>query len=253
MRLLSFLLIFVCVIAARAESEDHDYEKEFAELNLGKIDDDLISALELEQIADVAPVASYIPDSGVYDNPATDITPTLTLPATPSCTIRGQTIFEIRKMRTDARQIAMAISYEIQTMEKRKAYIEQMTNYLNDRIRELNKVKRDLAAEVKWVQVSNQRIAELAQKEKLIKLQDVMSCIRAEQERLNGEKDSKTFSVNSLAAQAAQLQSSIQGIRGNIQRISATPFPTAAGYPGPAPGAVPAPAGQDMGPPPPPQ
>lgn len=32
--------------------------------------------------------------------------------------------------------------YEIQTMEKRKAYIEQMTQYLNDRIRELNKVKR---------------------------------------------------------------------------------------------------------------
>ena len=56
-------------------------------------------------------------------------------------------------------------------MEKRKAYIEQMTAYLNDRIRELNKVKRDLAAEQKWIAVSNQRIAELAQKAKDNKLQ----------------------------------------------------------------------------------
>ena len=62
-------------------------------------------------MVDVAPIASYIPETGVFDNPATDITPTLTLPSTPQCSIRGQTIFEIRKMRTDARQIAM-VRYE---------------------------------------------------------------------------------------------------------------------------------------------
>ena len=91
--------------------------------------------------------------------------------------------------------------YEIQTMEKRKAYIEQMTTYLNDRIRELNKVKRDLAAEQKWIQVSNQRIAELAQKEKLIKLQDVMACIRTEQDRLLGERGTKNLAIQNMAKQ----------------------------------------------------
>jgi len=91
--------------------------------------------------------------------------------------------------------VPQSIMYEIQTMEKRKAYIEQMTAYLNDRIRELNKVKRDLAAEQKWIQVSNQRIAELAQKEKLIKLQDVMSCIKAEQDRLTGERVHRELTV----------------------------------------------------------
>ena len=52
-----------------------------------------------------------------------------------------------------ADSLLQSIMFEIQTMEKRKAYIEQMTAYLNDRIRELNKVKRDLAAEQKWIQV----------------------------------------------------------------------------------------------------
>ena len=74
-------------------------------------------------------------------------------------------------------------------MEKRKTYVEQMTSYINDRIRELNKVKGELEQENRWIQVgtarhfwscfwnprpspnvgqvSNERIAELAQKEKL--------------------------------------------------------------------------------------
>lgn len=74
-------------------------------------------------------------------------------------------------MRRSAARIAQMIQTEIMIMEKRKTYVEQMTSYLNDRIRELNKVKGELAQENKWIEVSNQRIAELAQKEKLIKLQ----------------------------------------------------------------------------------
>jgi len=184
---------------------------------------------------DAASLATYLPDSGPYDNPAIDTTPTETLPYTPSCTVRAQTIFEIRKMRADAKQIGMSIMYEIQTMEKRKAYIEQMTAYLNDRIRELNKVKRDLAAEQKWIQVSNQRIAELAQKEKLIKLQDVMSCIRTEKERLSGENKSKDKAVKNMAAQAADLENTIKGIRKKMADITNADGTTGAAGEGAAP------------------
>jgi len=122
-------------------------------------------------------------------------------------------------MRADAKQIGMAIMYEIQIMEKRKAYIEQMTSYLNDRIRELNKVKTDLAAEQKWIQISNARISELAQKEKLIKLQDVMTCIRQQQQRLTGESTSKVSSLNELTAQANAVNTSIKSIRAKIDSI----------------------------------
>jgi hypothetical protein len=173
-----------------------------------------------QQVVDAGALATYLPESGPYDNPATDIQPTPTIPSSPSCTVRGQTIFEIRKMRADAKQIGLSIMYEIQTMEKRKAYIEQMTSYLNDRIRELNKVKRDLAAEQKWIQVSNQRIAELAQKEKLIKLQDVMTCIKSEQDRLMGERGTKTIAIQNMAKQAAQLQNNIKTIRDKMETIT---------------------------------
>ena len=43
-------------------------------------------------------------------------------------------------MRMSAARIAQSIQLEVEIMKKRKAYVEQMTAYLNDRIRELNKV-----------------------------------------------------------------------------------------------------------------
>ena len=43
-------------------------------------------------------------------------------------------------MRESAARIARMIAQEVVIMNKRKAYVEQMTTYLNDRIRELNKV-----------------------------------------------------------------------------------------------------------------
>jgi len=203
-------------------NEDMELLKEMDEIT----GDDL-AFLQVEQDA----LATYLPESGPYDNPATDITPTQTIPSSPTCTIRGQTIFEIRKMRADAKQIGMAIMYEIQTMEKRKAYIEAMTSYLNDRIRELNKVKHDLAAEQKWIQVSNARIAELAQKEKLIKLQDVMSCIKSEQERLSGDSATKQQSISSLTTQAQVLEGNIQKIRTQMDTITKAGVTGVAGQP----------------------
>lgn len=44
-------------------------------------------------------------------------------------------------MRAAAARIATMIQTEVILMEKRKTYVEQMTSYLNDRIRELNKVR----------------------------------------------------------------------------------------------------------------
>jgi len=226
MRLSVAFTLVLCIAVAQAVRVAHDEAlvEEVQEIDDHDFGDDYISALEIgekvKQVVDAGALSTYLPESGPYDNPATDIQPTPTIPSSPSCTVRGQTIFEIRKMRADAKQIGLSIMYEIQTMEKRKAYIEQMTSYLNDRIRELNKVKRDLAAEQKWIQVSNQRIAELAQKEKLIKLQDVMSCIKNEQDRLMGERGTKTIAIQNMQKQAAQLENNIKTIRGKMDTIT---------------------------------
>jgi len=258
----SFALFVAVLLCAGASAVELDAQvvAEMPELEAHAFGEDYLSALEIGQKVqqdpaagaavagnlDAGALATYLPEAGPYDNPATDITPTPTIPSSPSCTVRGQTIFEIRKMRADAKQIGMSIMYEIQTMEKRKAYIEQMTSYLNDRIRELNKVKRDLLAEQKWIQVSNQRIAELAQKEKLIKLQDVMSCIKMEQERLNGDRTTKTIAIGNLAQQAAQLENNIRQIRTRMQTITNSAVGTSSvlnlgGAAGAAPAAPPAP------------
>jgi len=227
MRSVVIALVF-CLVAvhAQAVSVAHDTSlvqemEEIADQDFGDESVFLEIGQQVQQVMDAGALATYLPESGPYDNPATDIQPTPTIPSSPSCTVRGQTIFEIRKMRADAKQIGLSIMYEIQTMEKRKAYIEQMTSYLNDRIRELNKVKRDLGAEQKWIQVSNQRIAELAQKEKLIKLQDVMTCIKSEQDRLMGERGTKTIAIQNMQKQAAQLQNNIASIRGKMESITA--------------------------------
>jgi methyl-accepting chemotaxis protein len=218
--------LLCCAVGAMGLSVAHDsgLVEEMQTIEDHPFGEEYMSALEVAQKAGQFGVdgamLSNLPESGPYDNPATDIQPTPTIPSSPTCTVRGQTIFEIRKMRADAKQIGLSIMYEIQTMEKRKAYIEQMTAYLNDRIRELNKVKRDLAAEQKWIQVSNQRIAELAQKEKLIKLQDVMSCIKTEQDRLMGERGTKNQAIQAMAHQAAQLEHNIKSIRSKMDEIT---------------------------------
>jgi len=226
--LLSLVILALVAVAAATEPADFDYSKLMEEVEAPAFDSNFPQPDSfLEVGAGEGAVATYLPEGGVYDNPATSTDLIATLPESPSCTIRGQTIFEIRKMRSDAKQIGMAIMYEIQIMEKRKAYIEQMTSYLNDRIRELNKVKTDLAAEQRWIQVSNQRIAELAQKEKLIKLQDVMTCISQEQARLSGDATTKSSAYTSLKKQSDALNAQISTIRNSITALT-TPSSSAA-------------------------
>ena len=73
-------------------------------------------------------------------------------------------------MRRNAARVARMVQAETQNMEKRKAYIEEMTAYVNNRIRELNKVKMELGQEMKWIDISNLHIQELAQTESVMKV-----------------------------------------------------------------------------------
>jgi len=165
----------------------------------------------------------YIPTSVPFDNPITLSKPTPSIPSSPDCTVRPQTIVEIKRMRRSAARIAQMIQTEVVIMEKRKTYVEQMTAYLNDRIRELNKVKGELEQETRWIEVSNQRIQELAQKEKLIKMQDILSCLNNDQERLMGQKNSQVQAISDLQAQTQALTQSIQAITDNIKGLSNPP------------------------------
>lgn len=219
----SSCLAILCILAVTVSAvEDADVFKKFDELPQPKFRDDLMAFVELEQVPvpDLNTLSTFVPESGPFDNAATTPELVRTIAETPTCTVRGQTIFEIRKMRADAKQIGLAIMYEIQVMEKRKTYVEQMTSFLNDRIRELNKVKVDLAAEQKWIAISNARISELAEREKLVKLQDVMTCIRNQQQKLSGESTSKVATLKTMNAQVQAVTASLNAIRSKINNIA---------------------------------
>lgn len=208
-------------------------------------DDDMVQPVAFLEFPDMANIG-YVPTSVPFDNPATlaDLVPSI--PVNKDCTVRPQTIVEIKRMRRSAARIAQMIQTEVLIMEKRKTYIEQMTAYLNDRIRELNKVKSDLAQELKWIEISNQRINELANREKLIKMQDILSCLKSDQQRLQGAKDSQTNQIQSLQKQTSEVENNINIIKNTIE-LTALDKPThvlgavpgAPGTPG-APAAPPA-------------
>lgn len=160
--------------------------------------------------------SGYPITEGPYDNPGTDLALTPTIPESSDCTVRPATVIEIQRMRQTAARIAKAISVEVTLMEKRKAYVEQMTAYLNDRIRELNKVKKELQQEIKWVTVSNDRIRQLSQKEKLAKMQDILACLNEDEDDLKGETSVKAQAIKDLQLKAQALQDKIQNAQKQI-------------------------------------
>jgi len=124
----------------------------------------------------------------------------------PECLPRPQTVAEIHRMRDSASRIAHAITHEVAIMRRRKIFVEQMTAYLNERIRELNKVKSELAEEVRWIELSQHRIAELSEREKLVKLQDILQCINKGKTQLGENSKSKQKTAKALEAKAAKLE-----------------------------------------------
>lgn len=165
--------------------------------------------------------AGYVAVGSPFDNPLTDVELTPSIPNSPDCTIRPQTVLEIQRMREAANRIAKSIEIEVGIMSKRKAYVEQMTTYLNDRIRELNKVKSELATEARWIEVSNGRISELSQREKLIKYQDILSCLNSDKLRLNGETATKQNAMTNIQSKTTKLKAAILDINTQIENIRA--------------------------------
>lgn len=163
----------------------------------------------------------YVPTSTPFDNPKTLTERTPTIPNAPDCTVRPQTVVEIQRMRESASRIAQMIEAEVIIMNKRKAFVEQMTGYLNDRIRELNKVKSELAEETRWIEVSTNRIQELAEREKLIKMQDILACLNSGRSEMSAESNSQSSTITNLQAQAKEVEARIAKIKKSIESAQA--------------------------------
>jgi len=126
-------------------------------------------------------------------------------------------------MRESAARIAQLVAVESRIVAKRKAYVEQMTNYLNERIRELNKVKSELAEELRWIDASEARIQELAEREKLVKMQDVLACLNTQKTLVSGENKQKENVIRQLTTESQSLISKIKGLQSDMQSASVGP------------------------------
>jgi len=166
-------------------------------------------------------VNGYVPTSTPFDNPRTLTERTPTIPNAPDCTVRPQTVVEIQRMRESASRIAGMIESEVQIMNKRKAFVEQMTTYLNDRIRELNKVKSELAEETRWIEVSTNRIQELAEREKLVKMQDILACLNGDKATLSNDAGAQAATIKQLKKQSDEVTKNIASIKKRIDTVSA--------------------------------
>jgi len=141
------------------------------------------------------------------------------IPMASECTVRPQTIIEIEKVRKSAAQLAANIGIEGNNIVKRKAYIEQMSTYLNDRIRDLNKVKQELAEELRWVQMTNEQINLLNAREKQMKLQDIMSCMNSDQRTLAGKNKETEKMFAEIKRSSDEIQKSMTAAQKNIDSI----------------------------------
>jgi len=190
------------------------------------------SLLSMDEAAGQIPtfdpmIPGYIPTSTPFDNPSTLSTPIDPLPSTPDCSVRPPTVVEIQRMRESASKIAVMMQQETLIMDKRKTYVEQMTVYINDRIHELNKVKRELGQETRWLGLSSARITELEEKEKLIKLQDIQTCLNERTSASNAEGANVGRTLADITAQATAVQAQITQIQARMDALNAPPSSTA--------------------------
>jgi len=175
----------------------------------------------MEQIPSFDPmIPGYIPTSTPFDNPSSNLaTPINTIPSFAECSVRPQTVLEIQRMRETASRIATMMQQETLVMNKRKDYLERMTLYLNDRIREVNQVKTQLNQETQWIDLSSNRIAELEEREKLVKLQDIQACLSEQTTRSMADGSAVAQSLADIQRQASSVQSSISAIQARMNSI----------------------------------
>jgi len=125
---------------------------------------------------------------------------------------------QISKLREGSQKLAASVKQEAAQAQKRKEFIEKMTNYINERIRELNRVKQELQEEIKFIEVGNRRIAAIEEQERLLRAQDVFQCLSTLREKPHFRADAgfeKEFQEASRALQEAEktvndLKSSLQ-------------------------------------------
>lgn len=168
-----------------------------------------------------AGISGYVPIATPYTNPNDKMLTgaAFAIPESSECTVRAQTVIEIEKVRKTAAQMAASIGLESNNIATRKSFIETMTSYINDRIRELNKIKKDLGEELRWVEATNKNIELLNQQEQEMKVQDILACMSNDRSRLDGSQKQQSTIIEDLTKKAKLLDKTILEKQTSIMNI----------------------------------
>lgn len=175
----------------------------------------------LSQLSNPDGLSGYVPLGSPYSNAADEQLTNYAnaIPVTQECTVRPQTVIEIQKVRKSAAQMAATITLETTNIAKRKAYIEQMSTYLNDRIRDLNKVKQELLEELRWVDKTNEEIQYLNQKERQMKVQDILKCMKNGQRANEGARLNAQQIIDAVQKSSTELDKNVVNLQSKIRSI----------------------------------
>ncbi|GAB5363100.1 hypothetical protein AAMO2058_000854300 [Amorphochlora amoebiformis] len=146
----------------------------------------------------------------VFDNPAINTNEVPFIAGTPKCEVRPESVFEINRLRVSANNIKQAISAEVTNMAIRKEFVGKMTDYINDRIKELNEVKRQIQQEEKWLKASKAKIMYLHSTEKLIKTEDIMTCLKRIENQKKQADTPVTKAITDLTTQKEEIEKEVE-------------------------------------------
>ena len=78
-------------------------------------------------------------------------------------------------------------------------------------------VKGELAEETRWIEVSTNRIQELAEREKLVKMQDILACLNSDKKVLSDESSAQSSTIEALKSQSEAVSKRIAEIKAKIE------------------------------------
>ena len=74
-----------------------------------------------------------------------------------------------------------------------------------------------MAEETRWIEVSTNRIQELAEREKLVKMQDILACLNGDKQMLSSESTAQASTIEALKSQSEAVQKRITEIKAKIE------------------------------------
>eukprot|EP00466_Bigelowiella_natans_P005560 jgi/Bigna1/89239/estExt_fgenesh1_pg.C_460011 len=166
-----------------------------------------------------APAFAMVPvvhDDFSVDTPADYTHEASQISEVPACPLRIQTVSEIQRIRMQQTKLASRLEQEKPFAQQRRLYVEQMTAYLNKKIMELNQIKEELKEEARFIAKSEGRIKTLNERQKLIKMHDILGCLSKRKSFETAERNQRDVIMKNIMESQKTINANIVHIEKDV-------------------------------------